>query len=78
MAETNNWMERATTWPATTRTYFEELKMEMRRVTWPSWTQVRATTAVVIVAVFAFAAYFRVVDYIVNRGVSKLFEVFAK
>ena len=39
----------------------------MRRVTWPSWKQVRATTVVVIVAVFAFAAYFAVVDEIVAQ-----------
>jgi len=51
--------------------------MEMRRVTWPSWKQVRATTAVVIAATFAFAAYFFVVDNIVNRMIQKLFDVFA-
>ena len=56
--EANSWMERAGQWPAQTKNYFEELKQEMRRVTWPTWKQVRATTTVVIVAVFAFAAYF--------------------
>ena len=52
--------------------------MEMRRVTWPNWKQVRATTSVVIVSVFMFAAYFAVVDYIVNRSISKVFQTFAK
>lgn len=74
----SNWLERAGQWPAQSKSYFEELQAEMRRVTWPSWKQVRATTTVVIVAVFAFAAYFRVVDYIVSRGVNKLFAVFTK
>ena len=46
-------------WLDKTKNYFTDLQMEMRRVTWPSWTQVRATTTVVIVSVFAFAAYFR-------------------
>jgi preprotein translocase subunit SecE len=64
-------------WPAKVKDYVEELRMEMRRVTWPSWKQVRATTAVVIVATFAFAAYFFVVDNIVNRLITKLFETFA-
>jgi preprotein translocase subunit SecE len=50
--------------------------MEMRRVTWPSWKQVRATTGVVIAAVFAFAAYFYVVDLIVGRGITRLFNAF--
>jgi len=60
-------------WLANFREYVTDLQMEMRRVTWPTWTQVRATTAVVIVSVFAFAAYFRVVDFLVERGVSQIF-----
>ena len=50
----------------------------MKRVTWPSWKQVRATTGVVIVAVFAFAAYFAVVDTLVGRFIQKLFDTFTK
>ena len=33
---------------------------------------------VVIVAVFAFAAYFAVVDTLVGRGIQKLFDTFTK
>ncbi len=73
-----NFIQRATSWPVRTKNYFEELQMEMRRVTWPSWKQVRATTLVVIVAVFAFAAYFAVVDNIVNSAISKLFNALAR
>ncbi|MGA3205032.1 MAG: preprotein translocase subunit SecE, partial [Bryobacteraceae bacterium] len=58
--------------------YFEELHLEMKRVTWPPWKQVRATTAVVIVAVFAFAGYFAVVDAIFGRAIQKLFDTFTK
>jgi preprotein translocase subunit SecE len=65
-------------WPAVTKNYFEELHLEMKRVTWPPWKQVRATTAVVIVAVFAFAAYFAVVDAVVGRLIQKLFDTFTK
>ena len=71
-------MQRAGQWPANTKSYFEELQQEMRRVTWPSWKQVRATTTVVIVAVFVFAAYFAVVDYIVGRSITKLFDTLSK
>ncbi len=76
--EASSWTERASQWPAQSKSYFEELQQEMRRVTWPTWAQVRATTAVVIAAVFAFAAYFAVVDLIVGRGISKLFDTFTK
>ena len=76
--EANSWMERAGQWPAQTKNYFEELQQEMRRVTWPTWKQVRATTTVVIIAVFAFAAYFWLVDILVGRGVTRLFDLFAR
>ena len=66
------------TWPAAIKNYFEELKMEMRRVTWPNEKQVKATTVVVIASVFAFAAYFFVVDFIIGRGITQIFKVLAK
>jgi len=64
-------------WLTGVKSYIDDLRMEMRRVTWPSWKQVRATTAVVIAATFAFAAYFFVVDNIVSRLIQKLFDAFA-
>jgi len=78
MAEETSLATRATAWPAEVKNYFQELQMEMRRVTWPAWKQVRATTAVVIVAVFAFAAYFALVDAVVGRGIQKIFDTFTK
>jgi preprotein translocase subunit SecE len=66
--------QRALGWPARLKTYFEELRMEMRRVTWPSWKQVRATTLVVIAAVFAFAGYFLIVDRLIGQAITKLFD----
>jgi preprotein translocase subunit SecE len=69
-----SFVQRASAWPAEVKDYFEELRAEMRRVTWPSWKQVRATTTVVLFAVFAFAAYFAVVDQIVGSAVNKLFN----
>jgi preprotein translocase subunit SecE len=65
-------------WPEQTKTYIEEVKAEMRRVSWPSWPQVRATTGVVIAAVFLFAAYFAVIDTVVNAGITKLISTFTQ
>ena len=70
--------QRVAAWPEKIKNYVEELQAEMRRVTWPGWPQVRATTIVVIVAVFAFAAYFAVIDFIITRLVARIFETFAK
>ena len=78
MAEEVSTIQKAAGWPAQVKNYFEELQLEMRRVTWPSWKQVRATTVVVIIAVFAFAAYFAVIDEIFLSLINKLFNAFTK
>jgi preprotein translocase subunit SecE len=78
MSEELSITQKAVGWPAAVKNYFEELQLEMKRVTWPPWKQVRATTGVVIAAVFAFAAYFAVVDALVGRAITKLFSTFAK
>ena len=61
-----------------TKDYINELKLEMRRVTWPNRKQVQGTTAVVIFSVFLFAGYFEIVDSILSRGVTAIFRVFTK
>lgn len=78
MAEELTFMQSAAGWPARFKSYIEELQAEMKRVTWPTWKQVRATTAVVIFATFAFAAYFYVVDSLVQRGITKIFNTFTR
>jgi preprotein translocase subunit SecE len=65
-------------WPGQTRSYIEEVKAEMKRVSWPSWKQVRATTGVVIAAVFIFAAYFAVVDATVAAMIQGTIHRFTK
>ena len=66
------------TWPAQIKEYVEDLKGEMRKVTWPTPDQVKATTAVVVAAVFGFAAFFFLIDFGVAWGIDKLFRTFAK
>jgi len=65
------WIEKA-------KEYIVDLKAEMRRVTWPAKKQVQATTAVVIGAVFLFAAYFAVVDLILGRAINQIFQTLAR
>jgi len=65
-------------WVQDTKDYINDLKLEMKRVTWPNRKQVEGTTAVFIFSVFAFAAYFWVVDSILFRGVNSIFTFFKK
>jgi len=63
-------------WPSRFKAYIDELKTEMRRVTWPNSKQVQATTAVVIVTVFAFGGYFAVVDTLLGQAINRVFDAF--
>jgi preprotein translocase subunit SecE len=65
-------------WAQETKDYFNDLKLEMRRVTWPNRKQVEGTTAVVIISVFAFAAYFAVVDSLLVKGIKGILDFFTK
>jgi preprotein translocase subunit SecE len=56
-------------WIESTRSYIGDIRSEMKRVTWPNREKVQATTLVVIVSVFIFAAYFETVDYILKKTV---------
>jgi preprotein translocase subunit SecE len=57
--------------------YFQELRAEMRRVTWPNRAQVQATTAVVIISVFLFAAYFALIDAVLGTTINRMFHALA-
>ncbi len=63
-------------WFQGTKDYINELKQEMKRVTWPNRKQVEATTGVVIFSVFAFAGYFWVVDGILGASVRRVLDFF--
>ena len=53
-------------------TFLGDVRNEMRKVSTPSKTETRTTTAVVIITVFAFAAYFWAVDYGINHTLNSL------
>jgi preprotein translocase subunit SecE len=63
-------------WPERIKTFYNDVRAEMRKVTAPSWKEVRATTTVVVITVFIFALYFAVIDFIIQHGVTALFNYF--
>ncbi len=71
-------LEKKPSWVESTREYFTDIRSEMRRVTWPTRTQVESTTLIVILSVFAFAAYFAIVDQIFNATVQRAYDYLVK
>ena len=59
-------------------TFFQEVKAELQKTSWPTQKEVRNTTIVVIVFVIVCAAYLFVVDRVLQTGVERLFKVFGR
>jgi preprotein translocase subunit SecE len=58
--------------------FLNDVRAEMKKVVTPSRAEVQATTIVVIVTVFVFAAYFGLVDFIVGHAMDFLFKHLTK
>ena len=71
-----DFLERLKSWPEKTKTFYNDVRSEMRKVTAPTWKEVRGTTTVVIITVFIFAVYFGIIDFIIQHGVTALFNYF--
>lgn len=55
-----------------TTDFLKDVRSEMRKVVTPAWPEVRSTTIVVLVTVFAFAAFFYVVDSVLDHAMRTL------
>ncbi len=71
-------LQRATAGPERLLLFLKDVRQEMRKVITPALSEVQATTIVVIVTVFIFAAYFELVDLILGKGIDKIFTSLIK
>ncbi|MGD0570772.1 MAG: preprotein translocase subunit SecE [Candidatus Sulfotelmatobacter sp.] len=72
----DNFGDRLKAWPERIKSFYNDVRTEMRKVTAPSWKEVQATTAVVVVTVFIFGLYFFIIDNVIQRGVNMLYSYF--
>jgi preprotein translocase subunit SecE len=70
----NNLGARFASWPEKVKTFYNDVRMEMKKVTTPSLKEVQATTIVVIITVFIFGLYFWLVDFLIGRGIDFMFR----
>ena len=56
--------------------FYNDVRSELRKVTWPGKKEVYNTTAVVIVTVFIFGIYLFVVDAVLQRAVRSIQQLF--
>jgi preprotein translocase subunit SecE len=58
--------------------FLSEVRLELKRTTWPSRKEVRNTTIVVIVTVFVFAAFLGIVDFALGSMLERLLKYFSQ
>jgi len=76
--EENSVGGRIKAWPDRTRSFYTDVRTEMKKVSTPSLKEVQATTIVVLITVAVFGVFFWVVDLGMNAGVQWLMNYFTK
>ncbi len=71
-ADDNKLTTQVKSWPQRVKTFYNDVRTEMKKVTTPSRKEVQATTVVVIVTVFIFGAYFWLVDTAIAHSLDVL------
>jgi preprotein translocase subunit SecE len=70
--------DRMKAWPERIKSFYNDVRTEMKKVTSPSRKEVQATTTVVIITVFLFALYFWLVDLAISNSLERLLHYFSR
>jgi preprotein translocase subunit SecE len=70
--------ERLKSWPERMKSFYNDVRTEMKKVTAPSRKEVQGTTTVVIITVFLFGLYFWLVDLIISNTLERMLHYFSR
>ena len=76
MSDENSIVAKPKEWWLTTSEFWRDTTSEMKKVTWPSRSEVVGTTVVVLVATIVFALYLWGCDIIFYKAIDFLFSRF--
>ena len=75
-ADENSLGNRMKSWPQRTKSFYNDVRTEMKKVSTPSRKEVQSTTVVVVITVFIFGLYFWLVDNAIGKGIDYMFTYF--
>jgi preprotein translocase subunit SecE len=55
--------------------FFREVRVEIKKVTWPTRKETIASTIVVLITTFILGAFLGIVDFLLSTGVEHLLKV---
>jgi preprotein translocase subunit SecE len=56
--------------------FFRDVRVELKKVTWPSRDDVTSTTGVVIATVAFFGIYLAIVEWLAQKGLDYVLKIF--
>jgi preprotein translocase subunit SecE len=74
----DNFGDRVKSWPLRVKTFYNDVRTEMKKVTAPSFKEIQSTTVVVIITVFLFGLYFGVIDWILSNSLERFYKYFTR
>ena len=54
--------------------FFREVRVEIKKVTWPTRKETMASTVVVLVTTFIIGAFLGIVDFLLSTGVGQILK----
>ena len=63
-------------WYQTSRQFYQDVRSEMKKVSWPSRDEVFGTTVIVVASVFFFGLYLGLIDALLAQGFKKVLDYF--
>jgi len=65
-------MEKIRTWLGAVRTFFDEVRQELKKCAWPTWGELKESTLVVVVSVVILTVFVGVSDLVLNTVLKQL------
>ena len=74
----NSLANRMKAWPLRAKSFYNDVRTEMKKVTTPSRKEVQGTTTVVIITVFLFGIYFAFIDKALGLSLDQFLKSLAR
>ena len=63
-------------WYQASKQFYQDVRSEMKKVSWPSRDEVFGTTVIVVASVFFFGIYLGLIDALLAQGFKKVLDYF--
>ena len=68
--------EKIKDWATRAKQFYQDVRTEMKKVSWPSRDEVFGTTVIVVASVFFFGIYLGLIDAVLAQGFKKVLDYF--